>query len=309
MGVIEALMVVGGIAQDEVPDLLIFHALQTDIDAQPSGEADGGLHHHLGVLVLQNVEDKALVDLQPVHRQVADQIHGGQAGAEVVQRHPDAPGAEELKLRAQIFHVHGAAPLCQLQAEVLGRVPCFPQNIHQAVPEPPAFDLGVSDIDVQEEMGVFIHDRPGLCQRLPEDPVAQREEAVVLFQNGDEAAGRDFAEDGALPTEEGLRALGTAIRRPYQRLIDHVEAVAAVDDVLPQCVQQFHGAVCVTAQLVVEKYQLAVAFPLGHFQRIGGAGNDRELTACEFFHEDGTAGNAEGNRGPLHRQGFAGQPA
>ena len=204
MGVIEALMVVGGIAQDEVPDLLIFHALQTDIDAQLSGEADGGLHHHLGVLVLQNVEDKALVDFQPVHRQVADHIQGGHAGAEVVQRHPDAAGAEELKLRAQIFHVHGAAPLRQLQTEILGREPGLLQNFHRTVPEAPALDLGVSDIDVQEEMGVLIHNRSGLCQRLPEDPVAQRGEAGVFFQNGDEAAGRNFAEDGALPAQQGF---------------------------------------------------------------------------------------------------------
>ena len=204
VSVIEALMVVSGITQDKIPELLVSHAFQADVDAQLAGEADGGLHHHLGVLVLQKMKDKALLDLQPVPRQVADKTNGEQTGAKAVQRYPDAPGAEELKLRAQILHVHGAAPLCQLQAEVLGRVPCFPQNIHQAVPEPPAFDLGVSDIDVQEEMGVLIYNQSGLCQRLPEDPVAQREEAGVFFQNGDEAAGRNFTEDGALPAEQGF---------------------------------------------------------------------------------------------------------
>ena len=85
--------------------------------------------------------------------------------------------------------------------------------------------------------------------------------------------------------------------------------MAAVDNILAHRVQQLHGAVRVAAQLVVKEDQLAVALPLGNAQGIGGTGNDRELTAREFFHENGAAGDAEGDRSPLHCQGYAGQPA
>ena len=77
MGIIKALMMIDGIAEEEVPELLVLHTFQTDIDAQLVGEVNGGFHHHLGALVLQDLEDKALVDFQTVHGQVADQIQGG----------------------------------------------------------------------------------------------------------------------------------------------------------------------------------------------------------------------------------------
>ena len=84
-GVVVALVMVGGITQDKVPDLLVFHALQADVDPQLAGKADGGLHHHLCVLIFQDVQDKALVDLQTVHRKITDQIQRGNASTEVIQ--------------------------------------------------------------------------------------------------------------------------------------------------------------------------------------------------------------------------------
>ena len=93
MGVVKALMAAGGITQDKVPELLIFHAFQTDVDAQLAGGVDGGPHHRLGVFVLQNMEDKALVDLRAVRRQVADQAQGGDSPGRSRPAPPGCPGS------------------------------------------------------------------------------------------------------------------------------------------------------------------------------------------------------------------------
>ena len=66
------------------------------------------------------------------------------------------------------------------------------------------------DIDVDAEVGDHLAPHAGIRQREVEDIDAERIIAGVVFEEGDEASGRDFAERGVNPAKERFRADNSA---------------------------------------------------------------------------------------------------
>ena len=86
----EALRHVAVEALQAVQHLVGLHAFGDHLHAQVVAEVDDGPHDHFVLLVEQHVGHEAAVDLQLAHRQVAQVAERRVAGAEVVDRQPDA---------------------------------------------------------------------------------------------------------------------------------------------------------------------------------------------------------------------------
>lgn len=68
---------IGGIAENKVPKLLVFNTLQIDMDPQLVSKANGGFNDHLGISVSQALENKTLIDFRIIHRQIGDRMDNG----------------------------------------------------------------------------------------------------------------------------------------------------------------------------------------------------------------------------------------
>ena len=104
----EPLAEAGALVDEVVELVLALDALRQVVDAQAAGEMDDRRRHRRRRLVARHLGDERAVDLQQVHGHPPQARERGVAGAEVVDRHPEAVLVERLEhgLRARRVRHH-----------------------------------------------------------------------------------------------------------------------------------------------------------------------------------------------------------
>ena len=238
----EALRVVAAEVAQAVPRGRRLDALGDDGQAEALGERDGRLDDRGVAVVLVHVEDEVLVDLQLVDGQVLEARERRVAGAEVVDREPDAELAQPREHAHRALRVGHDGVLGDLDAEPVRRDP--------GVAQQPAD--GLREVDVEEVRGCDVHrdrdvERPrprrGAVEDARDDALGERPHQARLLDARQECRGHQATVRRVLPAHERLEAaqaaggdvdlglemeLELAARDAGAQLAEEDEAVAAV---------------------------------------------------------------------------------
>ena len=156
------------------------------------------------------------------------------------------------------FQIHQAAPLGDLQAEILGReagdfqIP--PDHFHEIV----LLELAVGQIDIQCEIRILPKQGLGILHGPSQNPLTQQHEGGVVFDDGNESVRRNHAVFRGAPPQQCLRAGELVAARGHDGLVIELEAFEAILNGHADGVQQHHQIAPFLVNFVLEDLEFAV---------------------------------------------------
>ena len=217
-------------------DALGLHALGDDVEAEVAGEVDRRADDHGVAVVVGHRGDEGAVDLDLVERQLLEVGERRLAGAEVVEREPDAERAqrrEHLGHALRIAHHGGLGDLALERAA--GQAVLVEQLGHhrrQADVE----HVGGRQVDRDGQVRVLEPPLGALAQRGVEHPAREVGDRAGALGERDELVGLQQPVLGVLPAHERLDARHAVALERDLRLVVQDELVAL--DRAPQLAQE-----------------------------------------------------------------------
>ena len=241
------------------------------LHSQAVGQGDRGPHDRL---ILRRFDDRAhegAIDLQTMHRQAAQKLEGGIAGAEIINGDPEALIRQRDQLLACQERIAQQHRFSDLQLQLLRRQRKGAQRVQQPPHEMTARQLQLARRDVQRQtgqgQGALLPELQPLQQPL-QGPLADRHDQAALLGQGDELGRGDADATAVGPAQQHLAADQRA--RLVHLGLDHQAQLLAVEG-LGQLTVEFEALADLTAEGAGVGADLAAAEALGLRQSRVGA--------------------------------------
>ena len=188
------------------------NSLGRDLDAKAVPEAEQRAHDGRALPLFGHALDEGAIDLDPVDLEVAQMVEARIAGAEVVERDPHARLAQrdQARLRHRCRSRTSAFSLTSISRRP-GAKPGLAEDRKDAQTEARIAKLHRRDVERQRHIsGPAAGVAAGGAQQL----VAQLADQAAVLSQGDEAIGRNVAQEIVMPPRERLEA---EVMRPVAR--------------------------------------------------------------------------------------------
>src|SRR2546423_1793539 len=207
---------------EAIPDLGRLDALGDDAEAEVAAEVDRRADDPCVLLLAVHRHHEGAIDLDLVHRQLAQVRERRVAGAEVVHGEADAGVAQALEdlLRARRVGEHARLGELELEdARVEAVAIQQPRDLgRKLVVE----DVPHRDVHGDRQVEALLAPARALLERLLDDEERERPDEAGVLCDGDEDVGRDEAALRVLPADERLDAAHRAVGEPRLRLgVEH----------------------------------------------------------------------------------------
>jgi hypothetical protein len=182
------------------------------------GPGDGNILRVAGQIL-----DEATVDLQGIDGQALQVAERGIAGAEVIDRHPDAElaeFAEGLHRRGQVLDQQAFGDL-HLQEARLQSDPC--QDLADPPGQTALLHLAPGEIHRHGDGVTPIMQAAGKAASLKQRPVAHLGDQPGLFQDGHKLVRRHRAEFRRVPAQQGLQTDYRGIGKTHLGLVEQAQ--------------------------------------------------------------------------------------
>ena len=234
-------------------------AFGRDLHAEQPAEAHDPLDDAEGVLLAAERAGERARDLDLV--ELLQVAQAGIAGAEVVDRDPDAQSLELVEDRAGDLGVAQQRALGDLELEAFGLEAGLGERLADLVDQLAMEELRGRQVDRHADPG------PGGCARagLVQHPGAERHDQAGLLGDRQELAGQDQALLRVAPAQQGLEADHRLGGRPDLRLV--VELELALGEAAPEVGLERLALPQLGVHLRLEEADAAQAQALGAAQR------------------------------------------
>jgi hypothetical protein len=212
---------------EEVGVRSLLDALGHDVAATGVGEAqDRGIDRG-GLRVAGNAGQEGAVDLDDLHRQLAQPPQRGVARAEVVDREREAGGAQLPEHRQQPRGLQRPGALRDLEHQAAGRDAVSPRECGEAPGDVATAQLARRHVDPDVRVHAGRVPLADVAADLAQHPVAERLDHARPLGDRDEVGGRDeLAAHRVAPAHQGLDADHRAIGQPHDGLVVDLELLA-----------------------------------------------------------------------------------
>src|SRR5581483_1012931 len=182
----------------------LLDAFADRFQAQGLAELDEGVDEGAGLAGGGDPGDEGAVDLEGVDGELAQVGEGAVAGAEVVDRDPDAERLERDELGGSLVGVAHERRLGDLEGQGRRVEPAPGERTADVVGEGVGVELAGRHVDGDPDAVAAPVPRGRLLARLPEHPAPDRDDEPGLLRNRDEHVRWNDAPAGAAPAEKRL---------------------------------------------------------------------------------------------------------